>query len=327
MHKVWLLLLPGFLLLDVIRMLEVFKAANASLRRTRNNKLAGYDVRLASAAGGQTLSSSGVALSTGALPHRLAGRASTLFITGEPVPGAVGATGVQRLREWLSRNRRRLSRCAVLGAEALLPPVPEARVVRRQGRTAPPALRCGGQGPDLFAAGTRTRSWRVIDPGQGADLALSWIEEDRGAAFVETLALRMPGPRGRRCGMTRRRRLPLEAPAPDARIGVLHQWIAAHLQEKLSVARLAQEVHMSTRSFARFYERATGLSPGRGVQQIRLGAARRLLETSTRPLKAIAAQCGYGSQEVMRRAFVRDLQMTPREYRRRHAAMKAAGAA
>jgi len=30
---------------------------------------------------------------------------------------------------------------------------------------------------------------------------------------------------------------------------------------------------------------------------------------------------------VMRRAFVRDLQMTPREYRRRHAAMKAAGAA
>jgi transcriptional regulator GlxA family with amidase domain len=327
MHKVWLLLLPGFLLLDVVRMLAAFKAANASLRRTRNKKLASYDVRLASAAGGQTLSSSGVALSTGALPHRLVGRASTLFISGEPVPGAAGAAGVQRLREWLSRNRQHLSRCAVLGAQALLPPVPEARVVRRQGRAGPPALRCGGQGPDLFAAGMRTRSWRVIEPGQGADLALSWIEEDRGAMFVETLASRLPGPRHRRCGMLRRRRLPLEPRAPDARIGVLHQWIAAHLQEKLSVARLAQELHMSTRSFARFYERVTGLSPGRGVQQIRLDAARRLLETSTRPLKAIAAQCGYRSQEVMRRAFVRDLQMTPREYRRRHATMKAAGAA
>lgn len=327
MHKVWLLLLPGFLLLDVIRMLAVFKAANASLRRTRNKKLAGYDVRLASAAGGQTLSSSGVALSTDALPHRLAGRASTLFISGEPIPGAAEAAGVQRLREWLSRNRRRLSRCAVLGAQALLPPAPGARVVQRQGRATPPALRCGGQGPDLFAAGMRTRNWRVIEPGQGADLALSWIEEDRGAAFVETLASRLPGPRSRRCGMLRRRRLPLEPPAPDARIGALHQWIAAHLQEKLSVARLAQEVHMSTRSFARFYERVTGLSPGRGVQQIRLDTACRLLETSTRPLKAIAAQCGYGSQEVMRRAFVRDLQMTPREYRRRHATMKAADAA
>lgn len=327
MHKVWLLLLPGFLLLDVVRMLAAFKAANASLRRARNKKLAGYDVRLASAAGGQTLSSSGVALSTGVLPHRLAGRASTLFISGEPVSGAAGAAGVQRLHEWLSRNRRRLSRCAVLGAQVLPPPVPEPRVVRRQGRAAPPALRCGGQGPDLFAAGMRMRSWRVIEPGQAADLALSWIEEDRGVAFVETLASRLPGPRSRRCGMLRRRCLPLEPTASDARIGVLHQWIAAHLQEKLSVARLAQEVHMSTRSFARFYERVTGLSPGRGVQQIRLDTARRLLETSTRPLKVIAAQCGYGSQEVMRRAFVRDLQMTPREYRRRHATMKAASAA
>ena len=326
MHKVWLLLLPEFLLLDVIRMLAVFKAANVALRRTRN-KLAGYDVRLASAAGGPTLSSSGVALSTNALPRRLAGRASTLFISGDPVPGAAEAAGVQRLREWLSRNRRRLSRCAVLGAKALLPPVPDARAVRRQGRTALPALRRRGQGPDPFAARTKTRGWRIIEPGQGADLARSWIEKDRGAAFVETLASRMPGPRSRRCSMPRCRLTPVEPPASDARISALHRWMATHLQEKLSVARLAQEVHMSTRSFARFYERATGLSPGRGVQQIRLDTARRLLETSTRPLKAIAAQCGYGSQEVMRRAFVRDLQMTPREYRRRHAAMKAAGAA
>jgi transcriptional regulator GlxA family with amidase domain len=102
----------------------------------------------------------------------------------------------------------------------------------------------------------------------------------------------------------------------------LHLWIATHLREKLSVARLAQEVYMSARSFARFYGHATGLTPGRGVQQIRLDTACRLIETSTRPLKAIAAQCGYGSQEVMRRVFLRSLGMTPLEYRRRHAMMK-----
>jgi transcriptional regulator GlxA family with amidase domain len=324
MHKVWLLLLPGFILLDVVRMLALFKAANASLRRARA-KLASYDVRLASVAGGQALSSSGVALSTIALPRRLVGRASTLFISGEPDPA--GPASVQRLREWLSGNERRLSRCAVLGAQPWLPSMPDGGAVRRRARAVPPALRCRGQGPDLCAARKKTRSWRVIAPGQGAELALSWIEEDRGAAFAETLASRMPGPRSRRCGLPRRRRMPIEPAAPDARISALHRWIAAHLQENPSVTRMAREVHMSTRSFARFYERATGLSPGRGVQQIRLATARRLLETSTRPLKAIAAQCGYGSQEVMRRAFVRDLQMTPREYRRRHATMKAAGAA
>jgi transcriptional regulator GlxA family with amidase domain len=326
MHKVWFLLLPGFLLLDIVRMLAVFKAANASLRRT-GHRLAGYDVRLVSPGSGQALSSSGVALSTSALPRRLAGRASSLFISGEPDPGSAGPASVQRLREWLSSNRRRVGRCAALGAQSLLPPVPHVGAMRRQERAAPPPLRCRGQGADLFTACNKTPSWRVIEPGQGADLALSWIEEDRDAAFAETLASRMPGPRSRRGGLPRRRRMPFEPAAPDARISALHRWIAAHLQEKLSVTRLAREVHMSTRSFARFYERATGLSPGRGVQQIRLDTARRLLETSTRPLKAIAAQCGYGSQEVMRRAFVRELRMTPRDYRRRHVTMKAAGAA
>jgi len=317
MHKVRFLLLPGFLLLDIIRMLAVFKAANAALRRTRG-KLAGYDVRLTSATGGQALSSSGVALSTRALPHRLVGRASTLFISGEPDPGSAGPAGVRRLREWLSWNRRQLSRCAVLGARALLPRAPDVHAVRRR--------RCG-QGADLSAACTKAHGWRVIEPGQGEDLALSWIAEDRGAAFADMLAARLAGPRRRRYGMPRRRRVSTEQPAIDARIGTLHLWIATHLQENLSVARLAQEVHMSTRSFARFYERSTGLSPGRGVQQLRLDAARRLLETSALPLKTIAGQCGYGSQEVMRRAFVRDLQMTPREYRRRLVTMKGAGVA
>ncbi|MDQ0072433.1 transcriptional regulator GlxA family with amidase domain [Variovorax boronicumulans] len=322
MHKVWFLLLPGFLLLDIIRMLAVFKAANAALRRTRG-KLGGYDVRLASATGGHALSSSGVALSTRALPHRLVGRASTLFISGEPDPGSAGPAGVRRLREWLSRNRRQLCRCAVLGARALLPRAPAVHAVRRQGHAAAaPAPRIGQR-----ADRTRAHGWQVTEPGQAEGLALSWIAQDRGAAFADMLAARFAVPRSRRCGMPRRRRVAIDPPASDARIDTLHLWIGAHLQENLSVARLAQKVHMSARSFARFYERATGLSPGRGLQQIRLDAACRLLETSPLPLKTIAGQCGYGSQEVMRRAFVRDLQMTPREYRRRHATMKSAGAA
>ena len=324
MHKVWFLLLPGFLLLDIIRMLAVFKAANAALRRTRG-KFGGYDVRLASAMGGHALSSSGVALSTRALPHRLVGRASTLFISGEPDPGSAGPAGVRRLREWLSRNRRLLCRCAVLGARALLTRAPDVHAVRRQGRAATPAPRIG-QRADR-AACNRAHGWQVIEPDQAEGLALSWIAQDRGAAFADMLAARFAVPRGRRCGMPRRRRVPIEPPASDARIGTLHLWIGAHLQENLSVARLAQKIHMSTRSFARFYERATGLSPGRGLQQIRLDAACRLLETGPLLLKTIAGQCGYGSQEVMRRAFVRDLQMTPREYRRRHATMKSAGVA
>ncbi|MDP9912472.1 transcriptional regulator GlxA family with amidase domain [Variovorax boronicumulans] len=325
MHKVWLLLLPGFLLVDVMDLRAVFKAVNAS-RRARK-RVAGYDVRLASATGGSVLSSSGVALSTSVIPRDLVGRPSTLFISGEPHPTSAGPTGLRRLREWLCDNRRHLSRCAVQGAEALLPRAPQLYVVHRRGRAAPQASRLGRPGQALFKACTTTRDWRVIEPGQGTDLALSWIEEDRGIVFVNALASHLPRPRSRRYGMPRHSARPIDPPAPDARIAALHRWIAIHLHEQLGVARLAQEVHMSTRSFARFYERTTGLSPGRGLQQIRLDCACHGLETSTRPLKTIAAQCGYGSPEVMRRAFVRDLQMTPREYRRRHATTKDAGAA
>ncbi|MDP9894887.1 transcriptional regulator GlxA family with amidase domain [Variovorax boronicumulans] len=315
MHKVWLLLLPGFLLVDVIDVCNVFKAANACLRRA-GRTFARYNVRLASASGGVVLGSGGVPLSTHAMPPRLVGRPGTIFVSGEPQPSTTSPAGSRRLRAWLGANRRLLRRCAVQGAASLLPPVPPVHIVQRRYRVTRRSSTCG-----------KTRAWCVIEPGQGKDLALSWLTDDQGAAFVDTLASRLSR-RGRLQHGTRGRRRPTtEPPAPDVRIATLHRWIAAHLQENLSVARLAREVHMSTRSFARFYERATGLSPGRGVQQIRLDSACRLLETSARPLKTIAAQCGYGSQEVMRRTFVRDLRMTPREYRRRFATMKSAGAA
>jgi len=187
MHKVWFLLLPGFLLLDIIRALAVFKAANTALRRTRG-KLAGYDVRLTSATGGQALSSSGVALSTRALPHRLVGRASTLFISGEPDPGSAGPASVRRLREWLSWNRRQLSRCAVLGARALLPRAPDVHAVRRQGSAALPAPR-RGQGAELSAACTKAHIWRVIEPDQGK----TW--RCRGSQRTEVPRLRTCSPR------------------------------------------------------------------------------------------------------------------------------------
>lgn len=320
MHKVWFLLLPGFPLVDVSGMLAVFEAASA-LRRKGNN-IADYRVRLASAAGGPVFSSSGVALSTAAPPHRLRGSANTLVVSGAPDAASApdGPASVQCLHEWLTRSRRHLSRCAMLGTRALLPLVPEIRSVPRRERRAPldpPRVRRESSTP--FSARVATRGWRVVEPGQGVDLALSWVEEDRGAEFADSLASRLPEPRSRRYGMKRYRRVPVKQSFVDARIVKLHLWIATHLHEKLSVARLAQEVHMSARSFARFYRRETGLTPGRGVQQIRLDTACRLIETSTRPLKAIAAQCGYGSREVMRRVFLRNLQMTPREYRRRHA--------
>jgi transcriptional regulator GlxA family with amidase domain len=53
---------------------------------------------------------------------------------------------------------------------------------------------------------------------------------------------------------------------------------------------------------------------------LRVEAARRLLSESGLPVKRICQRCGFGSEETMRRSFLRLLAVTPQEYRTRFSA-------
>jgi transcriptional regulator GlxA family with amidase domain len=53
------------------------------------------------------------------------------------------------------------------------------------------------------------------------------------------------------------------------------------------------------------------------VGRLRVEAARRLLSKSRIPIKRIASRCGFGSEETMRRSFLRLLADTPQDYRGR----------
>jgi transcriptional regulator GlxA family with amidase domain len=80
---------------------------------------------------------------------------------------------------------------------------------------------------------------------------------------------------------------------------------------------LARQAGMSERSFSRHYAEATGLTPGRAVEQLRVEAARRLLLESRLSAKRISQRCGFGSGETMRRSFMRLLAVSPQDYRAR----------
>ena len=71
----------------------------------------------------------------------------------------------------------------------------------------------------------------------------------------------------------------------------------------------------SVRNFERVFTREGGTTPSRYVPQMRVEAARRQLERTERGLKHVASAAGFGSVDVMRRAFVRLLEITPRRYR------------
>ena len=60
---------------------------------------------------------------------------------------------------------------------------------------------------------------------------------------------------------------------------------------------------MSESSLLRHYTAAVGTTPARTVERLRVEAARLLLGDTDRPVKEIAGQCGFGSDETMRRGL------------------------
>jgi transcriptional regulator GlxA family with amidase domain len=98
----------------------------------------------------------------------------------------------------------------------------------------------------------------------------------------------------------------------------LHLWVGNNLAIKeLSVDLLAERANMSPRNFARQYKKETGRTPARALELFRLEAARRMLEDSHHNLKQIARLCGFGQEERMCTTFLRNLSVTPRDYRDR----------
>jgi transcriptional regulator GlxA family with amidase domain len=149
----------------------------------------------------------------------------------------------------------------------------------------------------------------------GIDLALAWVEEDCGAALAHEAArelvlfLRRPGGQPQVS-------VSLASQASEmSSIRELQIWIAEHLSARLSVEDLADRMAMSVRNFERVFTREVGTTPSQYVLQTRVEAARRLLERTDGGLKQIASTAGFSNVDVMRRAFVRLLGITPRRYR------------
>ena len=97
----------------------------------------------------------------------------------------------------------------------------------------------------------------------------------------------------------------------------LQIWMLDHLADDLTVPALAVRVAMSERNFQRVFTREMGKAPAHYVEEIRIEAVRRKLERSTQSMEEIAGACGFGSADVMGRSFVRQLKVTPTEYRAR----------
>ena len=149
----------------------------------------------------------------------------------------------------------------------------------------------------------------------GIDLALAWVEEDCGARVAHEAAREMVLFLRRPCGQPQVSVSLASQASEMTSLRELQIWIAEHLKTKLSVEDLADRMAMSVRNFERVFTREVGSTPSQYVLQMRVEAARRQLERTDVGLKQVASAAGFGSVDLMRRAFVRLLGITPRRYR------------
>ena len=89
----------------------------------------------------------------------------------------------------------------------------------------------------------------------------------------------------------------------------------AHVDSPVSVPELAATVDRSASHFARRFTAATGESPRRHLERLRVERAARLLVTRDATVLEIALDCGYASHETFTRAFVRRFGLTPSRWR------------
>jgi transcriptional regulator GlxA family with amidase domain len=162
--------------------------------------------------------------------------------------------------------------------------------------------------------------WTSAGVTAGIDLALALIEEDLGHAVAMQAARRLVVFMKRPGGQSQFSAALAAQASAGGPFEALHSWMAANLHDDLSVERLADRTRMSPRTFARRYVDEVGRTPAKTVSALRLEAASRWLAESRRPLKRIALECGFGSEQNLRRAFVRRFGVLPLDYRERFAA-------
>ncbi|QKT10057.1 GlxA family transcriptional regulator [Rhodococcus sp. W8901] len=95
------------------------------------------------------------------------------------------------------------------------------------------------------------------------------------------------------------------------------RWLVEHLADPYDLPRLAAAFHVSTRTMLRRFGAEADESPLSFLRRARVRAAKRLLETTDRPLEEIVSLVGYRDAGTFRRLFVEQVGVSAADYRRR----------
>jgi transcriptional regulator GlxA family with amidase domain len=156
--------------------------------------------------------------------------------------------------------------------------------------------------------------WTSAGMTAGIDMALGLVERDMGADIARATA-KMMVVHHRRAGGQSQHSAMFELDAKSDRVQDALAFARKNLRQSLSVDQLAEAARLSPRQFTRVFRSETGQSPARAVENLRLEAARYMLEQGRLPVEEIARGTGFGDRERMRRSFLRSFGQTPQAIR------------
>lgn len=306
----------GVQVLDVTGPAGVFASANEAAGHEC------YRVQILSPGGGAVTGGSGVKLLTEAVDEAEAACFDTVLVGGGNKRGLVALCADAGFGRWLAAAcgsaRRYGSVCSGTFALAHFGLVTNQRVATHWEGTALlahhyPALRVDADA--LYVEDGRV--WTSAGVTTGIDMCLALVARDLGEAIANAVAKTLVV-YARRPGYQSQFSPVLDAQArATAGFAELIDWIGAHLHETLDIARLAERASMSPRSFHRKFTQATGQTPARFIETVRLDRARQLLVSSC-PLKEIATRTGYATPGQLSKAFVRRFGVSPALFRDMH---------
>lgn len=105
-------------------------------------------------------------------------------------------------------------------------------------------------------------------------------------------------------------------PTEDERIKKMLTYMQEHYNEKLTVAQLGREVHVSERECYRLFRNILGITPGEFIISLRLQKAQELLWSSDKSILDIALETGFGTSSYFCKVFREHHHITPNQYRK-----------
>ena len=301
---------PKFTLLDLSGALEPFHLANWLGEGER------YRIRVFSTAGGDVRSAEGVTV--GSERADIEGL-DTLFVIGgeRTAEEPMRAQDIALVRDAYDRGVRRVSSVCVgafiLAEAGLL----DGRRATTHWMYAPELQR---RHPKVRVDGDRIftrddRIWTSAGITAGIDLALSLIEEDLGKTTARAVARQLVVYHRRAGGQMQFSSLLRLDPDSD-RIRRVMSFMRENLETSLPLERLADIANLSIRQFGRSFFKATGTTPAKLVERLRVEAAKPRVEDGRESLDVIARSVGFADTDRMRQAFLRVTGQTPRAMRK-----------